>query len=90
MTNTKKNKCKAIDCTHSAKFAERYEIVENKVVLKHNQKWHFCQTCNDVFHLDYIKYHEMRCKIFHDLQKNCIEKNHYALGVHSEGVACNL
>ncbi len=89
MTNTK-NKCKAINCTHSAKFIERYEIVDNKVILKHGQKWHFCTICDKVVHKDWIAYHEMRCNIHHELQKNCIAKNHYALGVHSEGVACNL
>jgi hypothetical protein len=89
MTNTK-NKCKEISCTHGAKFIDRYEIVENKVILKHGQKWHFCTTCDKVVHKDFIAYHEMRCKNFHELQKNCIEKNHYELGVHSLGVACNL
>ena len=89
MTNTK-NKCKEISCTHAESFLNRYEIVNNKVVLKHKQKWHFCSICNKVVHKDWINLHEMRCKSFHDLQKNCIEKNHYELGVHSLGVACNL
>lgn len=88
MTNTK-NKCKAISCTHSLDFYNRYEIVENKVVLKHGQKWHFCQTCDKVVHKDYIHYHEMKCKSFHDLAKNCIAKGHYESGLHSKGVACN-
>ena len=90
MTNTKVNKCKANDCSHSKKFIDRYDVIDNKVIRKDNHKWHFCQTCDKVVHKDYINYHEMRCKIFHDLQKNCIEKNHYELGVHSTGVACNL
>lgn len=89
MTNTK-NKCRVNDCSHSKKFIDRYEIVDNQVIRKDNHKWHFCLTCDKVVHKDYINYHEMRCKIFHDLQKNCIEKNHYELGVHSAGVACNL
>jgi hypothetical protein len=89
MTNTKVNKCKAISCTHSLDFYNRYEIVDNKVTLKHGQKWHFCNTCDKVVHKDYIHYHEMRCKSFHDLAKNCIEKGHYTSGLHSEGVACN-
>jgi hypothetical protein len=89
MTNTKVNKCKDISCTHSAKFVDRYEIVDNKVVRKHNQKWHFCQQCDKVVHKDYIAYHEMKCVSFHELQKNCIAKNHIESGLHSEGVACN-
>ena len=90
MTNTKENKCKDISCTHSAKFVDRYEIVDNKVVRKHNQKWHFCQQCDKVVHLDYIAYHEMKCVSFHKMQENCISKNHIESGLHSEGVACNL
>jgi nitrite reductase/ring-hydroxylating ferredoxin subunit len=90
MTNTKVNKCKANDCSHSKKFIDRYDVIDNKVIRKDNHKWHFCQTCDKVVHKDYINYHEMRCKIFHDLQKNWIEKNHYEQGVHSTGVACNL
>jgi hypothetical protein len=90
MTTLQKNKCKEINCTHSAKFVERYEIVENKVVLKHGQKWHFCQICDRVVHKNWINYHEMKCKSFQELSKNCIAKNHYELGVHSRGVACNL
>jgi len=46
--------------------------------------------CKAVVHKDYIFYHEMKCISFHNLAKNCIEKNHYEQGVHSTGVACNL
>jgi hypothetical protein len=90
MTNTKVNKCKAIACTHSGSYTERNHIVNNRVVRKHNQKWHFCNVCDKVVHLDYIAYHEMKCESFRELQKNCIAKDHYALGFHSEGVACNM
>lgn len=90
MTNTKVNKCKANDCSHSKKFIERYDVIDNKVIRKDNHKWHFCTTCDKVVHKDYINYHEMHCKIFHDLAKNCIAKGHYEQGVHSTGVACNL
>lgn len=90
MTNTN-NKCKAISCTHSASFAQRYEINANGgVSLIHGQKWHFCTTCDKVVHKDFIHYHEMKCKSFRELQKNCLEKDHYGLGFHSEGVACNM
>jgi len=68
MTNTKVNKCKANDCSHSKKFIDRYDVIDNKVIRKDNHKWHFCQTCDKVVHKDFINYHEMRCKIFHDLQ----------------------
>lgn len=61
MTNTKENKCKDISCTHSAKYADRYEIVDNKVVRKHNQKWHFCLNCDKVVHRDWINRHEIKC-----------------------------
>ena len=84
------NKCLTMKCTHGAKFIDRYEIVENKVVLKHGQKWHFCSTCDKVVHKDYISYHEMKCQSFHELAKNCIAKGHYLSGLHSEGVACNM
>lgn len=91
MTNTKVNKCKDISCTHSAKFVERYQINANgSVSLIHNQKWHFCTTCDKVVHLQWIHWHESRCGSFHRMQENCIAKNHYELGVHGEGVACNL
>lgn len=86
MTNTKVNKCRVNDCSHSKKFIERYEIVDNKVIRKDNYKWHFCLTCDKVVHKDWINYHEMRCSSFHELRKNCIAKNH----THSEHVACNL
>ena len=84
------NKCISMNCTHSASFFDRYEIVEGKVTLKHGQKWHFCNTCNKVVHLSYIHYHEMKCKSFHDLAQNCIAKGHYVNQIHSEGVACNM
>jgi hypothetical protein len=91
MTNTKVNKCKEISCTHSAKFVDRYAIAENGSVYKiHNQKWHFCNTCDKVVHIDWIFRHEVKCVSFHKMQENCIAKNHYELGVHGEGVACNL
>ncbi len=61
MTNTKENKCKDISCTHSAKYADRYVIVDNKVVRKHNQKWHFCLNCDKVVHIDWINRHEIKC-----------------------------
>ena len=89
MTN-KINKCKEISCTHSAKFVDRYAIAENGSVYKiHNQKWHFCNTCDKVVHKDWIARHEMKCESFHELAKNCIAKGHYTSGLHSEGVACN-
>ena len=84
------NKCLTNKCTHSAKFVDRYEIVEGQVIRKDNHKWHFCTTCDKVVHKDYISYHEMRCRIFHDTAKNCIAKGHYLDGTHSEGVACNM
>lgn len=84
------NKCLTNNCTHSAKFIDRYDIVDNKVIRKDNHKWHFCNTCDKVMHKDYISYHEMKCKSFHDLAKNCIAKGHYVNKIHSEGVACNM
>jgi hypothetical protein len=90
MTNTKKNKCKDISCTHSAKFIDRYDIVDNKVVLIHSQKWHFCLQCDKVVHIDYINYHETKCVSFHKLAENCIAKGHYESGKHGLGVACNM
>jgi hypothetical protein len=91
MTNTKVNKCKDISCTHSATFAERWVINANgSVTLKHGQKWHFCTTCDKVVHKDYIRHHEVKCASFYKMQENCIAKNHYGLGLHSEGIACNM
>jgi len=90
MTNTKVNKCKANDCSHSKKFIERYDVIDNKVIRKDNYKWHFCQQCDKVVHKDWIFRHEVKCVSFHKMQQNCITKNHYELGVHGEGVACNL
>ena len=89
MTNTN-NKCKQMNCTHSESFFNRYEIVNDKVVLKHGQKWHFCSTCDKVVHLNWIHWHEMKCKSFHETAKNCIAKGHYVNKVHSEGIACNM
>lgn len=89
MTNIK-NKCKDISCTHSAKFAERYEIVAEKVVLKHNQKWHFCRQCDKVVHINWIYRHELKCVSFHKMQENCIAKGHLESGKHGSGVACNM
>jgi hypothetical protein len=91
MTNTKVNKCKEISCTHSRKFHERYQDNGDGTISRiHNQKWHFCFICDKVVHIDWINRHEMKCESFREMQKNCIEKNHYELGVHGEGVACNL
>lgn len=85
------NKCLAMNCTHSASFADRYQINDNgSVSLIHGQKWHFCSTCDKVVHLQWIHWHEMKCKSFHELAKNCIAKGHYLDGTHSEGVACNM
>lgn len=90
MTNTKVNKCKENSCTHNSPIHERYDIVDGQLIRKDNHKWHFCTTCDKVVHKDYINYHEMRCKLFHDTAKNCIAKGHYLDGTHSEHVACNL
>jgi len=78
MTNTKVNKCKANDCSHSKKFIDRYDVIDNKVIRKDNHKWHFCQTCDKVMsdYLDYLDeiYEELVEEFGHEIESNCIHE----------------
>jgi len=81
MTNTKKIKCDK-NCNHTLN-----QVGFSKV---NNCKWHTCSACGKFQTRNWILRHESHCRTFAELKENCIEKNHYTLGVHSLGVACNL